>query len=543
MPALSPTHLAAIARRRRLIVNFDVTFAINVQHRRNPDRPDLVEHLFEFADAPESQIDSIWWNWGEGNQVPYPSEHLPLYDHPLYQKWADEGTDIVGQVLAATQRRGLECFFSHRMNGSDNDLGPFARIPAKVAHPDWLFRTPWCTHEDNGYWNFALPQVHDYVLRNLREVIERWPFDGMELDFARGVVFPAGQGWSNRERLTEFIAQLRELSLAVSERRGRPFLLAARIPETLVGCRFDGIDVEHWVDEQLIDLLALGVRSFEVDLADFRRVVAGTPVKLYPSIDDHHATDGYQNPGIEVLRGVAANWWHQGADGIHTFNFNYATDAPYAGQDWASHRRAYQELGAVATLSAKDKCFVVQRRGGGHGSTVIPNPEDWATPRYNYANTNMLAQLPAAVPNDGRTDLLLQIDVGLDLAAERIATARVAPPAVRSKRSGLARGSTPVAGASSDHRPSRRGTRQYPGSARGGTNRADTVEQCVTGAADCGRWLVGLVGGGAALGGGRESGRHQCPRMGTRRAATRRRKAGNSRGVRGCGLGVRRLST
>ena len=86
MPTLSPTHLAAIARRRRLIVNFDVTFAINVQHRRNPDRPDLVEHLFEFADAPGSQIDSMWWNWGEGNQAPYPSQHLPLYDHPLYQQ-------------------------------------------------------------------------------------------------------------------------------------------------------------------------------------------------------------------------------------------------------------------------------------------------------------------------------------------------------------------------------------------------------------------------------------------------------------------------
>ncbi len=85
MPTLSPTHLAAIARRRRLIVNFDVTFAINVQHRRNPDRPDLMEHLFEFANAPRSQIDSIWWNWGEGNQAPYPSKHLPLYDHPLYQ--------------------------------------------------------------------------------------------------------------------------------------------------------------------------------------------------------------------------------------------------------------------------------------------------------------------------------------------------------------------------------------------------------------------------------------------------------------------------
>ena len=56
---------------------------------------------------------------------------------------------------------------------------------------------------------------------------------------------------------------------------------------------------------------------------------------------------------------------------------------------------------------------------------MIPNPEDWATPRHNYANTNMLAQLPAAVPNDGHTDLLLQIHVGLDLAAERIAAAEL----------------------------------------------------------------------------------------------------------------------
>ena len=37
-----------------------------------------------------------------------------------------------------------------------------------------------------------------------------------------------------------------------------PTHLAARIPETLVGCRFNGIDLEHWVGEQLIDLLALG---------------------------------------------------------------------------------------------------------------------------------------------------------------------------------------------------------------------------------------------------------------------------------------------
>ena len=112
-------------------------------------------------------------NRGEGNQAPYPSGRLPLYDHPLYRGWAEQGTDIVGLVLQETRRRGLEAFFSHRMNGSDNDLGPFAVIPAKAAHPEWTFRTPWCTHEHNRYWDFSHPEVREYALENMREVAER----------------------------------------------------------------------------------------------------------------------------------------------------------------------------------------------------------------------------------------------------------------------------------------------------------------------------------------------------------------------------------
>jgi len=412
----SPEHLAALNRRRRIVVNFDVTFAINTHYKSYPEVLDLVEHLFGFADDPGTQIDSIWWNWGEGNQAPYASQHLPLYDHPLYQQWVDEGTDVVGLVLEATRKRGLETFFSHRMNGSDNDLGPFARIPLKVQHPEWLFRTPWCTHPDNGYWNFALPQVHAHTLEALREIAERWPFDGMELDFARGVVFPQGQGWTHRQRLTDFITQVRDIFLAIGSQRGRPMLLAARVPETLVGCHFDGLDIERWTRQGLVDILALGVRSYDVDLSAFRRIVEGTPVKLYPSLEDHHSTDGYQNPSIEVFRGVASNWWQQGADGIHTFNLNYAEDRPYKGQDWQSHLQAYQEIGSRETLMDKNKTFVVQRRGGGHGPSVVPNPDDWFTPRHAYANTNMLSPLPTTLANDDKIDTLLQIYISDDLA-------------------------------------------------------------------------------------------------------------------------------
>ena len=221
---LTGEHRRAAGRRRRIVVNFDVTFAINVFHRRNGgavDLPRLVDHLFEFADAADSQIDAVWWNWGEGNQAPYPSGRLPLYDHPLYRGWAEEGTDIVGILLEETRRRGLEAFFSHRMNGSDNDLGPFAVIPAKVARPEWTFRTPWCTHEHNRYWDFSHPEVREYVLENLREAAERWPFDGFELDFARsGVCFPGGTAWLRRDCMTGFVRSVREMLLRTGQARG-----------------------------------------------------------------------------------------------------------------------------------------------------------------------------------------------------------------------------------------------------------------------------------------------------------------------------------
>ena len=91
------------------------------------------------------------------------------------------------------------------------------------------------------------------------------------------------------------------------------------------------------------------MRSFDVDIAAFRRVTAGTHVKLYPSIDDHHASDGYATAPLEIYRGVAANWWQQGADGVQTFNFNHAPDFPYGGL-WNTHLQAYREIGSPDTL-------------------------------------------------------------------------------------------------------------------------------------------------------------------------------------------------
>jgi len=69
---------------------------------------------------------------------------------------------------------------------------------------------------------------------------------------------------------------LRVMTLVQESRRGRPYLLATHGPKNLVGCRVDGIDVEIWAHEQLVDIFVMGRRSYDVDVEMFRRNTAGT---------------------------------------------------------------------------------------------------------------------------------------------------------------------------------------------------------------------------------------------------------------------------
>jgi len=369
----------------------------------------LIRHFFEFADNNDVKIDSIWWNFSQGNQATYKSNRLPSIDIPVFQRWIKDDIDIVQILLEETHQRGIEAFYSHRMNGGDNEGHGEAIIPMKESHPEWLFTN----RGGSKVWNFAIKEVRQYILENLTEIVENYDFNGLELNFARGYVLPPGRQWELRDSITDFVTSVRKMLLKLQSKGRKPCLLAVRVPETIVGCHFDGLDVETWIDKGLMDIVTLGCRSFEVDIESFRSLTNNLPI--YPTLDAHHASDGYMNPGINVLRGVVANWFNQGADGIQTFNFSYAEDSPYGGEDWKSYLDLYKDLTLTDEFKMKDKTFVIERRGGGHGGYVVPNPEDWYTPTAGYANTNMLAQLPKKIPINGNQDCLLTIYVSDDL--------------------------------------------------------------------------------------------------------------------------------
>ena len=278
---LSAEHLAAVERRRRIVVRYDIT-GDPKDFVGEPPPPEQLAKWWDaqlsLQDMPGTQIDSIIW-WSEGGvEASFKSDVRPVGE--WIKGWVEAGVEIPSLALEQSQQRGIESFYQLAMNGYDvgwdgTKVVP-ATIPEKAAHPEWLL-WPY-GHVESGYMNYAVPGVRDYITEIVREVAWRFDHDGINLDFARlDVLLPPGHQWELREHLNDLMRTVRAVLLERARVRGRPYLLSVQIPPDVVSCHYTGIDIETWVREGLVDILILGCRTFDVDVRDFRRLTAGHP--------------------------------------------------------------------------------------------------------------------------------------------------------------------------------------------------------------------------------------------------------------------------
>ena len=90
--------------------------------------------------------------------------------------------------------------------------------------------------------------------------------------------------------------------------------------------------------------------------------------------------------------------------------------APRDKNGWHRQCQVFREIGSPDTLEGKDKVFFIQRRGYMDGH-IIPKPENWWTPRHQFAYINMQAALPTTLSKNNRVDRLLTITVADDVNA------------------------------------------------------------------------------------------------------------------------------
>lgn len=269
-------HRAAVNRSRRVIFNNDGNEPVYYCKAATPEEL-LGQRTAALAD---SQVDSIFYcTWSSGfGLFTHHTKVGQLFDtrEEMFKpnrtrEFVEAGIDPLRVMADFAHRQKIELVWSMRMNdthdGSTAAYGPvmFRANRLKNEHPQWLIGSK-DQRPKYGSWSavdYAVPEIRDLAFRYCEEVCNGYDVNGIELDFFRHAFFfmcsgrgePCGQ--AELEAMTELVRRVRVMSREVGRKRGRPILLAVRVPDSLEYCRFVGLDLERWLAEGLVDLLTV----------------------------------------------------------------------------------------------------------------------------------------------------------------------------------------------------------------------------------------------------------------------------------------------
>ena len=268
----------------------------------------------------------------------------------------DAGINIIELLAERAHLRGLQFWPALRMNDvHEDDSRRFAAFRSKFKknHPDLLLGSPYPSKRGYGYpqdnftwaFDFAKEEVRERKLGLILETCEKYDVDGFEMDFQRGAwYFKEGKEQEGMPLLTDFMRKVRAGTLEIAERKGRPFILMARIPPTLDWCLDIGLDAATWIKEELADLFVPmhgAYLDMGADVRGFVEMAQGTRCRIGGGLE--HLAKGYRHAGPDMLHAAALSFWHQGASCIYLFNYDchrqLGGDLPYTSSRDQSSRR------------------------------------------------------------------------------------------------------------------------------------------------------------------------------------------------------------
>ena len=284
------------------------------------------------ATYPGSPVGGVSWCVGNSETFTYETEvgerfgegreHFAEERHTWTQRNLHSLMESSGgpmqEIIRQFHEAGIDVLPSLRMNSHyDTPYHSPGHGRFRRDHPGWLIGQP---HEyiprptleyaiARGV-DYKFPGVREHMAKIVFELCERFDVDGIELDYFRHpAFFRIEEACSNRYLMTDFVRRIRRRLDEVGEKRGRHLDLLVRVPPTLYDARRIGLDVETWISEGLVDIVAAGggFMPFEQPIREFVEAAEGTDCLIYGSLEAlRWALDE------EVLYALAARFWEAG---------------------------------------------------------------------------------------------------------------------------------------------------------------------------------------------------------------------------------------
>ena len=271
--ALDAARRQAAHRRRRVIFNNDGD-DIWVPGADTAERFLAVRH----APLVGTQVDSIYYCTTQSfNYFTHQTDVAEVFLSKGGQfannnlpGFLSQGTDGLRLSSAFAHQHAMESIWTLRMNDIHDMYTPHFRPQWKQDDPTRIMSTLEDVKDFSDrrrMWSlvdFEHPDVEPRLLAIIEEVLAGYDIDGVELDFMRAPCYfrstYGGNDATDKQVgiLTRLVREVRKLVLRESRRQGKPLLLAARVPPTQSIGRRIGIDIAAWLQEKLVDLVALG---------------------------------------------------------------------------------------------------------------------------------------------------------------------------------------------------------------------------------------------------------------------------------------------
>jgi len=258
-----------------------------------------------------------------------PQEQRPGYRRAINNMLAThrEGVDYPARVIERCRDRGISPWLSLRMN----DVHQNGNLDHPI-HSDFWRRPELFRQGHPGYYaralDYAHAEVRDHHKALIAETLERYDFDGLELDFMREpYLFSKGREQEGRLILNEWMRDIRTLVDAAAERRGHIIKLGVRVPASPDMSLGLGLDAPLWAKEGLVDLVVVTPRwstiDFDIPIGKWRGLL-GEEVTLAGGMEVNYQPHlGIPNRVVtkEEATGAAVGILSAGADLIYLYNY------------------------------------------------------------------------------------------------------------------------------------------------------------------------------------------------------------------------------
>lgn len=364
-------------RNYQVIYNSDAT---HIEQNESPYHPGdrnttLTKSMVKAAvqEAIDAGIDcyslapgQCWVPWWPSQ---YTEEHLRWYtqtlggsnfSNPYWNYIQVRGNDMIQDCIDVCRENDVGFFLSFRLNDAHHVTGERTAENSNVAfdaeivvdHPEYQIGFVPSYNRTEVVLDFRHREVVENRLKLIRELIENYEIDGMELDFTRRYCLFNVDKTTEEERLEIMVGMIREVRKMLdeaTERDGRYRDLSVRIPVWDEYYGDMGIDLRAYA-EAGVTVFNLTGSYFTVqegiDLITVKEILPDRKVyfelHFITAVDyDAEGKRIHRRATVEQLCTTALIAYEQGADGISLFNFQYyrgdrvsELDRPYTEPPW-----------------------------------------------------------------------------------------------------------------------------------------------------------------------------------------------------------------